>query len=329
MRWRLLTFATAGTLALAGCSAADAESPEKETYLSLGDSLAVGYQPSEDGGGETPGAYTDSLFKMLYDEDSTLEHTRLGCPGENTTTMLDGSQEHCHYDEGSQIDAAEAFLEDNQGEVRLVTVGIGANNFTGCVEELEDDGGDAEDSEDGGVTGFDIDEDCVDDGMDALRTEIPQIMTRLREAAGDDVQIIGMNYYNPFVVALLLDEEADEDAAEPEDGGEAGEDADSDAAGDMSGEELAEYGNEVLEELNEVLASAYAANDIDLADVAEEFDWDNFEVPADSETEMPANVQMICDYTWMCDTSIGPDIHANDAGGRLIAEVFEQEVQTD
>ncbi|QVQ51397.1 SGNH/GDSL hydrolase family protein [Spiractinospora alimapuensis] len=307
MRRDIAGFATAGVLVLAACSPADAEGLEKDTYLSLGDSLAVGFQPDESGGGETPYGYPEVLYRSLYGSDSTLDHESMGCPGEDTTSMLEGS-EFCHYDEGSQLEAAEAFMEDNRDSLRLVTLGVGANNFTICVEE----DGDA----------FTIDEECVDEGLDRLHSELPDIVERVRDAAGDDVQIVGMNYYNPFVVASLTeDEPTDEDADAASDDETAGEDEDA----PLTGEALAEYGNEVLAELNDEIADAYAANDVDLADVAREFEWDNDE-ESESDTGLPTNVQMICDYTWMCDTALGPDIHTNDAGGQLIAEVFRGEL---
>lgn len=302
MRRDIAGFTTAGVLVLAACSPADAGGVEKDTYVSLGDSLAVGFQPDESGGGETAYGYPEVFYRSLYGGDSTLDHESMGCPGEDTTSMLEGS-EYCHYDEGSQMEAAEAFMEDNRNSLRLVTLGVGANNFTICVEEDGDD--------------FTIDEECVDEGLERLHAELPGIVERVRDAAGDDVQIIGMNYYNPFVVAALTEEEpADDDAdATPED-----EDA------PLTGESLAEYGNEVLAEVNDELADAYAANNVDLADVAEEFEWDNNE-ESESDTGLPTNVQMICDFTWMCDTTLGPDIHTNDAGGQLIAEVFRSELQ--
>jgi lysophospholipase L1-like esterase len=46
-------------------------------YLALGDSLAVGYQPTN-GGGPTDMGYADDLSKRM----PGLSLTKLGCPGE-------------------------------------------------------------------------------------------------------------------------------------------------------------------------------------------------------------------------------------------------------
>ncbi|MDA8371395.1 MAG: GDSL-type esterase/lipase family protein [Nocardiopsaceae bacterium] len=299
--WGAAAVAVAAVVSVSACSAGDGgEEPVKRYYVSLGDSLSVGIQPDEDGTPvETSEAYTDELYRMLYDRDSTLEHERMGCGGEDTTTFIEGGIEECDalYDEGSQLAAAEAFLARNRDQVALVTVGIGGNNFTGCVSG-------------GGGTDIDIDTGCVDDGLQRIEEEASLIAERLRTAAGPDVQIVGMTYYNPFVAALLL---------------EGGEDpADSGDSGGQSNAQLAEYSADVLAEMNDVLESSFAEADIDVADVAAAFDSADFEVPADSETGMPANVQKVCDYTWMCNTSVGPDIHTNQEGAVVIAEAFEE-----
>lgn len=346
MRLRALSVLTVASTVLAGCSATDAGPPEKAVYVSLGDSLAVGIQPDSDGElAETSHGYPEELFRTLYAEDSTLEHVSLGCPGEDTTSMMDGTDSNCEYTEGSQLAEAEAVLAEHEGRVRLVTVGIGGNNFTGCVEidvaEEDEDGVDdagadddaagpedpdaAEDAAEDDDNGIEVDEDCIDEGLDRLDREIVEISDRLRDAAGDDVQIIGMNYYNPFLAGLLLsgsaveDEDGEDAAAE---GGD--EDADEESG---TGDDLIDYATDVLEEVNDTLSSTFAAHNIDLADVAEDFDSYNFDVPAGSDDDTPANVQEICDYTWMCNVNVGPDIHTNDAGGRKIAEVFVGQVR--
>ncbi|ASU82463.1 lipase [Nocardiopsis gilva YIM 90087] len=317
IRWSAAIVA-ASALLVTGCTAADDEAPGKRYYVSLGDSLAEGVQPDTNGEPTvTSESYTDALFRTLYDSDSTLEHRKMGCGGEDTTTFTEGGIERCdeRYAEKSQLAAAERFLERNQGQIALVTVDIGGNNFTGCVDEG------------GGEEVPSVDKECVEDGLSRLKEEAPEIAVRLRTAAGPDVQIVGMTYYNPYLAALLADdEEAD---ATDEDTTSGDSDGDSSGSGDTeesSHREIAEYANDVLVEMNDVLRSSYAEADIDVADVAEAFDSGNFDVPADSDTGMPSNVRNICDYTWMCNTERGPDIHTNQAGAKRIAEVFNQVV---
>lgn len=324
--------AAAAALILAGsltaCSAeGDArEAPRKRFYLSLGDSLAVGMQPDEDGTLEqTRQGYTDALHTILYDRDSTLAHERLGCGGADTTSFVDGGLERCadRYEEGSQLAQAERFLKENGDRTELVTVGIGANNFTGCVLGAVESGDGSGDGSAEGSHGpalselADIDRGCVDEGLERLKEEMPVIATRLRDAAGEDVQIVGMTYYNPFLAALLLEDgAADGGSTDAPDGG------DSAAA---SG--TVDYATGVFEEMNSVITESYSAAGIDVADVAEAFESSDFEVPEDSDTGMPANVQNICDYTWMCNTARGPDIHTDQAGAQQIAQTFADKVE--
>lgn len=309
IRWSA-ALAVSAALIASGCAGAEEEpAPSQHYYLSLGDSLAVGVQPDENGRmAETSDGYTDVLHRTLYDGDSTLRHERMGCGGEDTATFLDGGLEHCssRYEEGSQLRQAEAFLAENGDDVSLITLTIGANNFTRCVA-----------GQDGDDLDLRLDGACVEEGMADLEEEVPEIADRLRRAAGPDTQIIGMTYYNPFLAALLLGGDAEQTER----------DEDSDAPGEMDGRELAEYATQRLTEMNEVLHSAYSAADIDVADVSEAFESTDFEVPADSDTGLPANVQKICDLTWMCNTAQGPDIHTNREGAQEIAAVFARIVE--
>ncbi|MFE6303797.1 GDSL-type esterase/lipase family protein [Nocardiopsis sp. NPDC057823] len=324
VRYAALVAASATAVAMTGCAGGDGEdSPagaEERYYLSLGDSLTVGVQPSEGGPAETPDGYTDILYRTLYDADSTLRHERSGCGGEDTTTFIEGGIAHCEEQYGGrpQIEAAEEFLSEHAGRVDLVTVTIGGNNFTRCVRGIDEVGG-------GG--GPVVDTECIDDGLERIETEAPVIASRLRAAAGPDTQIIGMTYYNPFLAAMLLEpgeNPSDEPSEEPSDGTPVDPEA-GPGLGEVEGEipfdaTFAGYATEVLETMNESLRSAYAAEDIEVADVEAAFDSADFDVP--QEGSMPNNLQAICDYTWMCNTDLGPDIHTNKAGATVIAEEF-------
>lgn len=326
MRWAALAAATATALVATACGGDGGEDGQTSAdgagyYLSLGDSLTVGVQPDEEGvPQETPEGYTDALHQSLEDAGSELEHERMGCAGEDTTSFLEGGHDPCdeQYEGQSQIEAAEEFLEENADQVDLITLTIGGNNFTGCVEGIDLD------AEGGPV----LDTECVEDGLERIDSEMPEIADRLSSAAGEDTQIVAMTYYNPFLAALLLEdeeeladgvEEADLSAETPEPEAELeGDEADTQNA--------VEYAGEVLEQMNESIRTAYGEAGIAVADVEERFDSDDFEVPTGSDTGMPANVQAICDWTWMCNTEVGPDIHTNPAGAQEIADAFAEQV---
>jgi lysophospholipase L1-like esterase len=142
-------------------------------YLSLGDSLAQGYQPI--GGPWSPfgfpgynQGYPDQLLKLVREPDGHLQLIKLACGGETTTTMIAGAP-WCAFGfpAGSQLAEATAFLRAHRGEVAFVTIDIGGNDV------IHSDGG----------------------GVAAIAANLPVILAQLREAAGTAVPIVGMNYY--------------------------------------------------------------------------------------------------------------------------------------
>lgn len=151
-------------------------------YVSLGDSLAAGYQP--DTNTNTSEAYTDQLYAKLKKQDPRLVHIKLGCSGETTGTMIDGGI--CTYHgASSQLDAAVKFLKAHRGEVRYVTLDIGANNVDSCL------------------AGGTIDQACTAAGVATVDTQLPQIAKALHRAGGDTPRYVGMNYYDPFLAVWL------------------------------------------------------------------------------------------------------------------------------
>ncbi|MBE2998914.1 SGNH/GDSL hydrolase family protein [Nocardiopsis sp. HNM0947] len=298
-------------LAAASCSVPGSEEDEgtgADRYLSVGDSLTVGVQPDGEGLPEqTDEAYTDFLTASLAEEGHELEHQRAGCRGETTSSFLEGGNPACgdRYDGGSQVETAEDFLEENEGDVELITLSLGINNLAGCFEQVDlSDPADASN----------LDTDCVEEGLEQVEDELPEVTERLREAAGPDTQIVGMTYYNPFLAPWAVEHVDDPDPGTP--GGEL-----------PDGRGVVDYAVGVLEQLNDTLRSAYAEQDIDVADVEARFDSGEFDVPQESTTGLPLNVQRVCDWTWMCDTDVGPDIHTNAEGAREIARVHEEQVE--
>ena len=152
-------------------------------YVSLGDSLAVGVQPNGPPPlNETDQGYTDKIYSALKAADPKLKHVRLGCGGESTTSMLEGSQlpsvaSSCgppsfyvhRYPHKTQLAEALSFLHAHRGFVRLVTIDIGANDAFGPS------------------------------GVGEIVVNLPTILAELRTAAGPAVPIVGMNYYGVFL----------------------------------------------------------------------------------------------------------------------------------
>jgi len=151
-------------------------------YLSLGDSLAQGVQPTAQGRSvETDHGYSDDLYASYKHLVKGLRLEQLGCPGETTTSMIQGGI--CPYATGSQLTEAVDFVQTHR--VRLITIDIGANNVDSCVVEGR------------------ADPSCVSAGMAAAGTDLPTIVSELRTAAGPAVPIVAMNYYDPFLPVWL------------------------------------------------------------------------------------------------------------------------------
>jgi lysophospholipase L1-like esterase len=252
----------------------DAASESPSYYVSVGDSLAQGFQLI--GGPHTNSAaagynqgYADQLFKMARDGgEEQLRLVKLGCGGETTASMIANSR--CPYDTGSQLGDAAQFLDDHPGEIAFITIDIGANDVFGCRRDPS----------------------CF---FPQISTNLPHILTTLRQHAGPGVPIVGMNYYSPDVAQWFQDPAAGQAAA----------------AGVVA--------------LNNFLESLYAGAGMPVADVEAAFAVTNFTTLADLKGAgpVPLSVYNACTLTWICTSPpLGPDIHANSGGYGVIAEAF-------
>jgi lysophospholipase L1-like esterase len=181
-----LMLALAAATTLAACSGpaaprhAPAQAPPATYNLALGDSLSRGVQPNAAGVSvETNHGYPDQVYAVLHQTRPGLKLVKLGCPGETTSTMIDGGK--CRYQGGSQLAATVAFLAEHRGRVLLVTLDIGANDPEDC----------------GGQPGLSQLAKCAVTGIPGAVNRLGTIMTRLTAAAGPGVRIVGMNYYLP------------------------------------------------------------------------------------------------------------------------------------
>lgn len=149
-------------------------------YLSLGDSLAQGVQPNSFGESvETDWGYPNQLFTSLRQTNPHLHLVKLGCPGETTSTMINGGI--CSYNQyASQLDSAVAFLGEHAGHVQLVTIDIGANDLNPCLA----------------LTGLKKITKCLEKVIPQTVANLSTIMSALRAADPAPGVIIGMNYYD-------------------------------------------------------------------------------------------------------------------------------------
>jgi lysophospholipase L1-like esterase len=107
--------------------------PPQTYYLSLGDSMAYGFQPTKAKPGARPSdfdtGYTDVFAARLRKLSPNIQVVNYGCPGESTVTftrsgcdgLSDGFKLHDTF-RGSQLKSALSFLRAHPGEVSPVTV---------------------------------------------------------------------------------------------------------------------------------------------------------------------------------------------------------------
>ena len=267
----LLVLALALLLGPSGFVAgAGAVTPPTTYYLALGDSLSTG-------GGATAGhSYVDDVYGTEKSRIPGLQLANLGCAGDSTTEMIHGG--NCtNYTAGNQLGDAEAFLASHVGGVKFVTIDVGGDDINGCAPN--------------GV----INSTCVQKGLQAVATNMQTILGGLR-AAGGNVPIVGMVYYDPWLAFYLKG---------------------------PSGQQAATASLGLLHQLNSELRAAYKQYQARIAPVQKDFDtWDMALTGSFNNQTLPQDVANICNWTHMCDPT-SPSNHTNDTGHAVLATAFE------
>jgi lysophospholipase L1-like esterase len=119
----LLLFAFAPAALAASSAQPNWPTGLKQHYLALGDSLAFGFQPN----GDFTHGYVNDLFQIIQSE-GVIDKTNLGCPGETSSTFINGGCPFAPSGSPAQLTAALAFLQANAGKVSPITLDIGAND---------------------------------------------------------------------------------------------------------------------------------------------------------------------------------------------------------
>jgi len=236
----------------------------------------------------------DRLVALLANDDGVeLELVKLGCGGETTAQMIDGDGSACYSEQsGSQLEVAESLLRDYGDRVRLVTIDIGVNDVLDCI-----------DLSGGNLV---IDESCLFSEGGAVKqvtANLGEILDRLKLAASEGTQIVGMNYFNPFLAAYVLIP--------------------------VDGPAIADYSRELVSYFNhDVLEPVYQGYGVAVADVSAAFSAGSIgdiDFPAFGGW-VPMDVAAVCQLTNMCGLNRGVigDIHPNPVGYGLIAAAFAE-----
>lgn len=187
--------ATVGSLVAVATPAS--ATPDEGYYLSLGDSLAYGYQP------DLPGDYNAADYHGYAENFAAMRpHLTLvnyGCWGETTSTLLNGGCTwpaaglHDSYGgAASQAAAAYAFLAAHPGQTSLITVDVGSNDVKNLISSC---GGNAQ---------------CIVAGLPATLTKLAGNYANLLAhltALAPTARLVLFNYYNPFALKLAGSDE--------------------------------------------------------------------------------------------------------------------------
>lgn len=150
-------------------------------YLSLGDSLAFGYQPFSPV--QRGFGYYDFLSASLERINPDLQPVNLGCPGESSTTFINGgcpSAGAVSY-QGSQLKAALTLLKAHRAQVSPITYVLGANDILPLLKA----GSPAQ----------------IQAAFQQFTVNEDSILRQLRQAA-PAADIVTIDYYQPFAVAV-------------------------------------------------------------------------------------------------------------------------------
>lgn len=286
----LLVLALLLVAGLAAVPASAASVPPKY-YVSLGDSVAAGWQPDPETGvaGLTNQGYADQLYRRLRDAIPGLMHKKMGCPGETTASMINGGCPHRGLlgygttPQTSQLAQAAAFLAAHPGEIAFITIDIGVNDVLGCLAAADPPA-------------------CAATTIGKqVAPNLVTIVGTLRAVTGGTVPIVGMNYYNPYLAVWL--------EGIPPDG--------------PAGPGMAQLTNTLAAGLNGALATVYGhpALQVPVADVFTAFRTTRWQMVGGE----PFNVFRVCQYTWMCygDPPFA-NIHPNRRGAGVIASEFQK-----
>ena len=275
--------------------------------LALGDSLASGYQPTDDTAlppVDPATGWPDEGYPGGYASDlAAYEHMRLidlGCPGETTSSYsTKPGQSACaslyrgEFGAANQRAAALRALANFPGQVRLVTFDLGANDIDSCL------------------SGESVNAACLTRSTAAVLNRLPRVLAPFKAVLiKDDPQarLAAMDYYDPF---LGLEDDP----------------------GGAYATVLATLSLGMLETFDASLRALYLHAGAVVAAVSAEFESTSLLPPTVYRGKvLPRDVALVCKWTYMCPLppaagsgqSTGhPDVHPNDAGYAHIAAAFE------
>ena len=178
----MITLALVATLSLP--AVAHAAKPERNLYVSLGDSYASGFQPTAPGVGKnTRNGFAYQVPGLAKPRGYKLKLVNFGCGGETTVSLVQRTSD-CgrglgpggeKYAGTTQLKAATKYIRAHKKRVALITVSIGGNDVTRCVAAPDP------------FT-------CVGAAVGDINANVGNIAKALRKAAGPKPKLVGITY---------------------------------------------------------------------------------------------------------------------------------------
>ena len=190
--WRRILAALATTLALVSVVAffplrAQAQSlvGVKSYYLSLGNSLAYGYEPNFD----WSHGYAQKWYGNLQSHGSK-SMTNYGCPGETTSTFINGGCPYSFLDHnpysGAQLSVAVSFIKAHAGNVSPVSLDTGANDLLPDINTSTC------------AVSSSWSADLAREDSNLTTIILPQLTAALTVNGARSGDLVMMNYYDPY-----------------------------------------------------------------------------------------------------------------------------------
>jgi lysophospholipase L1-like esterase len=256
-------------------------------YLSLGDSLAEGWQQAP--ADATLHGYSDQVVSDLASQ-IPLTLVNYGCGGATTSSALYSNgctnggeaEDGTYYPTTTQVGAAVAFAQNHPGQVMLISISLGANDYAGCLKDASPTG-------------------CMAAQLGSMKSNLSTIASDLRSAVGPSVPIIGITDITNDIQHYLTGK-----------------------AGRTSAKE---WLNEFKTVVVPTLQKAYSPSNVKLvnilSDVGSFIPWTK-EVKYAPYGKIPLAVARTCELTWECVTA-NADQHPNNAGYTLMAKEISAE----
>jgi lysophospholipase L1-like esterase len=178
----MITLALVATLAVP--AVAQAAKPERNLYVSLGDSYAAGYQPTAPGVGRTTrNGLAYQVPGLAKPRGYKLKLVNFGCGGETTVSLVQRTTEcgkglgpgGVKYGGTTQLKAATKYIRAHKKRIALITVSIGGNDVTKCAREAD------------AIS-------CVVAAVGDINANVGTIAKALRKAAGPKPKLVGTTY---------------------------------------------------------------------------------------------------------------------------------------